>query len=485
MSFTFFTGFLFFSQLITFSLSETPKFINYDSIFLDPNYVVNGNFPNITWEAQETIVQWAQQLALSGPWSVTNKSVTPPSGDKRDFMTSLPSCAHWNLSWWPDCDNVGNTTILPPEEIWTKCTYVQRDGQINPDVRTLVDNIGDFEQVSDAVLYNTLAWSLNKNNASASVFSKNAANFIDIWFLNPTTGMNPNLNFAQMHRGPTGQHGTKTGVLDLHHMTKIVTSILILRLEKNTDWTEDLDNQLLKWSTEYIKWLETDPIAIGESQAKNNHGTFYYGQLAALKVLTGDKDGAKDALEQYFNGPFQGQIIATGEQPLEKIRTRPIHYEFYNLAAMVTNAQMLSYLDPSAKAWNRTTAAGATIQTALNFLFTQNPNDSNEAEEPPEFYVDVASIAAVYGDPSGKAVSYISSGDPNYPAQAYYFWTQPLKGGTAPPASGGSTSGASGSNAASPLPSDSPENAGFTILPAASSKIASIVALIILTSIFL
>ncbi len=37
--------------------------------------------------------------------------------------------------------------------------------------------------------------------------------FIQTWFLDSDTAMNPNLNYAQMQRGPDGQIGTHTGVL--------------------------------------------------------------------------------------------------------------------------------------------------------------------------------------------------------------------------------------------------------------------------------
>lgn len=94
--------------------------------------------------------------------------------------------------------------------VWTTCEYVTRDGQFNPDVRTASNDIGNFDDMADAVLYNSLAWVIN---GPTSLYAGNAVRYIQTWFLNTDTAMNPNLNFAQMRRGPDNQNGTHTGVL--------------------------------------------------------------------------------------------------------------------------------------------------------------------------------------------------------------------------------------------------------------------------------
>lgn len=48
-------------------------------------------------------------------------------------------------------------------------------------------------------------------------------------------------------------------------------------------------------------------------------------------------NGARAVLQSYFANQFQEQIIASGEQPLEAVRTRPFHYRCFNLEAIIVS----------------------------------------------------------------------------------------------------------------------------------------------------
>ena len=73
----------------------------------------------------------------------------------------------------------------------------------------MVNDIGNFDDMANAAFYNTLAWIITGDQQ----YSTNAVNFVQTWFLKSDTAMTPNLNYAQMRRGPKGQNGTHTGVL--------------------------------------------------------------------------------------------------------------------------------------------------------------------------------------------------------------------------------------------------------------------------------
>ncbi|PFH51147.1 hypothetical protein AMATHDRAFT_143319 [Amanita thiersii Skay4041] len=398
-------------------VSASYGYTSYANDFIDPEFVLARQYVNNTMGAQATIKDWADELAAQGSWSVTSKPFNAPSGDKHDYMS-------WAPYWWPDCSKVGNTTVLPPEEVWKRCPYKSRDGQFNPDVR-LVNNVGAFQNFSDAVLYNSLAWVLV------------VVKFIKTWFLDEDTRMNPNLNYAQMQRGPDGQTGSHTGVLDLKSMSKVVSGILLLREGKSSAWTPDIDAQMVAWSKEYITWLETAHIAIEEAHAENNHGTFYYNQLAALKILVNDMNGAKNVTDAYFKQQYLSQINANGEQPLEAARTRPYHYRAYNLAAMITNARLSQYATKNSDVWRAQTSSGATIRNALDFAMTISAKASNEDSYAEELYPNIGAVAAVYGDPNGKYLTYLQKAEPTFTSEAWYFWNQPfalsLSGGNPTP----------------------------------------------------
>ncbi|KAM5536812.1 hypothetical protein V8D89_009530 [Ganoderma adspersum] len=385
------------------------SFTSYANEFVDPDLILAKNFRNTTVEAQKTILEWADELAAEGPWSVTNKTYTAPSGNKHDYMS-------WAPYWWPDCSSVGNTTELTPQQVWVTCPYVAKDGQFNPDGR-LVNDVGEFDDMANAVLYNALAWALD----GSSAYAARVAKYISTWFLDDATYMTPNLNYAQMNRGPKGQNGTHTGLLDLKCMAKIVSGILILRGGKVPEWTSEVDTGFVNWTKEYIPWLTSAPIALEEKAATNNHGTFYYNQLAALQILVGDTAGAKQTVEEYFTTQYKWQIAANGDQPLETARTRPYHYRAYNLAAMITNAKLGQYVGYGA--WNLTTSNGTTIKDALAYAITKDAG----SEDASEIWQPVVAVGAVYGDSDGKLAEFMRAhAGSAYPADPQFLWNQPF-----------------------------------------------------------
>ena len=96
----------------------------------------------------------------------------------------------------------------------------------------------------------------------------------------------------------------------------------------------------------------------------------------------------------------------------------------YNLAALITNAQLADRVGLSPPGWNRTTSSGATIRTALDYAMSLDPASTGEKDALSELSPSVAFIASKFGDPDGKYAAFLERADGSYPGQPYYLLSQ-------------------------------------------------------------
>jgi hypothetical protein len=207
-----------------------------------------------------------------------------------------------------------------------------------------------MNSVSQAIISTAIAYAVTR----VSRYAQSAARFLDVFFLNPETRMNPNLDFGQIVRGPgpKGRTGTFTGIVDLRGMVHIVNGIVILDKLSVGDWPRTVTDGVRDWMSQYAPWLRDSPVGkVAASRPKwvftiytdlpnnvlSNHGTFYVSQLAAALLFVGDNKGATDTLVNFFRNQFLDQIARSGEQPFEAVRTRPYHYRCFNLEALIVS----------------------------------------------------------------------------------------------------------------------------------------------------
>lgn len=306
------------------------------------------------------------------------------------------------------------TTSMPPSATWTTCPYKIRDGQVNPDVRKL-PGPGAINNVSQNLINNALAYAFTRSSS----YSKNFVAGLEHFYLNSDSRMNPNMNYGQVARGPDSQGGTFTGVLDGRGHVKAINGIMIMKALRNPDWTDHRDQEMNKWMSAYLTWLKTSTIGKKTASRPNNHGTFYFSQVAAIQLYLGYVDEAIETLRSYFEGPYMDQIAASGEQPFEATRTRPFHYRCFNLEAMITNAKIGDQLGQNF--WTKKSKRGATIQDAVDFAMSADSKGEDRSLVAPH----IATIIQAYGDPSGKYQKYLDETDPNYRSKSYWFYDQP------------------------------------------------------------
>ncbi|KAJ6519628.1 chondroitin AC/alginate lyase [Mycena sanguinolenta] len=313
------------------------------------------------------------------------------------------------------------TKSMPPSATWTTCPYAVKDGQVNPDVRTL-KGPGAINDAAQSIFFNAIACA-QTTSSSSSASCQNAIHFISAFFLDSTTGMNPHMEFGQVVRGPgpSGQDGTFTGIVDLRSFVKVVNGIRIINASHSGGqyWTPGMDQAMRKWTTDYVDWLMTSALGQSAGSKANNHASFYVAQVASANLLLGNLDKAANELQEFFSNQFKAQVAASGEQPFEAARTRPYHYRAFNLEALITNAKLGDQM--GLNFWTVESKYGATIQSAVDYAMKQDPKH----EDVTEIFPHVAAAAGAYGDPSGKYAAFLKKMDPQCETQPYWYYDQP------------------------------------------------------------
>ena len=355
--------------------------------------------------------------------AMTTGTPTTPDGQRQNAIFTGTTASKAQLQGKAANGGGGGATCTPsrtyvaPTATYTVCPYQNRDGKINPDVKTL-NNTKDVVSMAQSVLWNGVAFGLSNDTS----YANRAASIIYTWFLNPQTAVNPNLKYGQVIRGPDKSEGPYTGILDWRMLMKVVNAVVIMRAKGAQAWNNVLATAMNKWASDYMNWLYTSSQGQQLAKASNNHVTFFYNQLISLYILVGDINSAQQAANAFFIGPFLHQINDDGEQPYEATRTRPFHYRCFNVEGLIANAKLADNL--ALNMWSAVSSSGATIQTAVDYLMTLDAGDEDVTELAPH----VAAVAAAYGDPEGKYAAWLSdsnnTGDEDE-TQSWHFYNNP------------------------------------------------------------
>lgn len=270
---------------------------------------------------------------------VTEKTILAGSGDIHDYVSM-------GRYWWPDPSKPDG---LP---------YIRKDGMVNPEIQKL-----DRYKLDD-LRKGVTALSYAYYFSGEEKYAWKAVEFLQIWFLNEKTKMNPNLNYAQMIRGRNGDKGRGEGIIDTYCFVEMIDCIMLL--SKSQAMTKKDMDGLKRWFSDFLDWLLTSDLGKDERTSKNNHGTAYDIQVTAYALFADRKDIAMEFINNFAENRLFKQIEPDGSQPLELARTIALHYSIFNIDHAMDMCALAKSV--GVDIYSSTSPDGRSISKAIEFI---------------------------------------------------------------------------------------------------------------------
>ena len=282
------------------------------------------------------VIAIADSVCSLEPVTVTASFCPRSEGGPHDFYSE-------GDYWWPDPENPDGP-------------YIRRDGESNPD--NFSDHRIAMENLNDMVGKLCSAWIMTGDGRYAEAAEKH----LRAWFIDPATRMNPSLNYAQAIKGRASGRGI--GIIDTIHLTEVARSVM--RFDEKGALSEECARGCREWFRQYLDWLQTHPYGQAEKAARNNHGTWWFAQVAVFAALTGDEAVIGECRTAYKKRFLPSQMAEDGSFPEELARTKPFNYSCFQLEAMVLMCQVLSSAEDNL--WEFCLEDGRCIRKALDFM---------------------------------------------------------------------------------------------------------------------
>jgi hypothetical protein len=316
----------------------------------------------------EKLLSEAEAAMSKKPYSVIDKDVTPPSGDKKDYMTCAPY-------WWPNPETEDG---LP---------YIRKDGHFAPGTELYSADANKYDRtriqrVFDDSAVLALAWKLSGQKK----YANRGAEILRRFFIAPETAMNPNLEYAQVRMGHGGNKGSHTGIIEWKDLYYYLDSVRILSEEGSV--TQDDLAAFKCWLNEYLSWLLESDQGKAERSSGNNHGTYYDLQVAAIASFLDDRQLLYETLMR-AETRIADQFAEDGSQPEELKRATTKHYCWFNLKGWLNLAQIAAAWNIDF--WEYRSSHGANLFKAaewlLSYVNTEWPYPQETPFENEKFFV--------------------------------------------------------------------------------------------------
>ena len=284
---------------------------------------------------------------------VTNKTKIPASNNKHDYLSYAPYK-------WPDNRKLDG---LP---------WVTKDGEINP-VSQGYDT--DFKRTQEFFkVIETLSWAFYFSEDEK--YATKVIELIKVWYINENTKVNPNINFGQAV--PGAADGRKAGVQEWLRQYHVITALQIF--EQAGVLPNTIKRDMGTWLTTYLRWLQTNKMAVEAGKTGQNHANHYNHQVLGLLLYLGRTEEAKQVIENAKYDRIAVQILPDGRQPKEMGRTRSVHYASLNLWSLTE----LTFIGKNlgVDLWNFETEDKRSLKRAFAYLklFVESPENWNFKE---------------------------------------------------------------------------------------------------------
>jgi hypothetical protein len=293
---------------------------------------------NVAAIDRDRILKAADAALNQEPITITKYRAALSEGGPNDFYSN-------GDYWWP---NPATTNGLP---------YIKHDGKSNP------DNFNHHReclwQLRDAVAALGAAYKITGDDR----YVQKAVELLRVFFLDPKTRMNPNLQYAQAIPGVSTGRGI--GIIDTLHLIEIPKAVEAM--EKSPAFPPDVLAGLKQWFADYVHWMTTSKNGHDEANTTNNHAVAFWLQVAVFSQFAGDEAQVAECRRRFKEVFVPKQMAPNGSFPRELVRTKPYGYSIFQLDNLATLCQVLSTANDNL--WNFTLPDGRGIRKAVGFLY--------------------------------------------------------------------------------------------------------------------
>eukprot|EP00128_Syssomonas_multiformis_P018328 Colp12_sorted_trinity150504_noHs@18259 len=350
---------------------------------MDPGSVacLRENYYNGYRTTQALYLVNQANLALQAPlYTIVNKSATflPPSGDVHDYYS-------WALYYHPadGCDR----TQTPAYSYMRQCNFVLRDGNITNADLALASDRDVLRNVAQTIYNLAFGFHFTKDEQ----YPQAAVRQIRSFFLDPATRMNPNMNFAQMIRGPGNLTSSLYALMDAAETLPTIMDAITI-MNASSSLVPEVKNGFAQWLLEFTTWALSSSVATASQSAQGQLSTWYAAQVSSYLVYlsrsgvggTINNNTAYSVLQSFVSTQYQQQITSNGSLPFELTSAQPFESSCRAVNGLIRAALVGDAL-ANVSLWLTPTAANTTLRDAVQYLIpigngtaTYMPNPSGQ-----------------------------------------------------------------------------------------------------------